>query len=209
MGTGKERLRPGRPEGLRSDPVSADHGRSGHCPRRDRRRARLDRRGRCQRIGAAALAVRRDEEAVPRVRTERVLVRHRDQEALRRARRAREHRALHEHEAREGSEVVRRPREAGAGGEAQDEVAGRSRGPAGGDRGRVPHVPVLLRARWLRLRDEPGRQPRPVGHRRREREVPEERAGDRPLEQDRASSGRRSAATRRKNSSRRARPPTT
>ncbi len=41
--------------------------------------------------------------------------------------------------------------------------------------------------------DEPRRQPRPVGHRRREREVPEERGSDRPLEQGRASSARRSS----------------
>ncbi len=53
------------------------------------------------------------------------------QEALRHAGRTREHRADHEHEAREGADVVRRPREAGARGEEEDEGAGRTRGPAG------------------------------------------------------------------------------
>ena len=50
---------------------------------------------------------------------------------------------------------------------------------------RVPHVPVLLRARRLRLRHEQGRQPRSVGHRRRQPEVPEERGADRQVEQGR------------------------
>ena len=40
--------------------------------------------------------------------------------------------------------------------------------PQGAARRRVPHVPVLLGPRRLRLRQEQGRQPRPVGHRRRE-----------------------------------------
>ena len=88
-----------------------------------------------ERLDHPALAVGGDEEAVPGVRAQRVLVRHRDQEALRRARRARERRAGHEHEAREGAEVVRRSREAGARGEEEDEGAGRPRRQqgAGGD----------------------------------------------------------------------------
>ena len=49
------------------------------------------------------------------------------------------------------------------------------RRPAGHERRRVPHVPVLLGPRRLRLRHQQGRQPRPVGHRRGEQGVPEER----------------------------------
>ena len=44
----------------------------------------------------------------------------------------------------------------------------RHRRPAGLGRRRVPHVPVLLGSRRLHLRHQQGRQPRPVGHRRRE-----------------------------------------
>ena len=59
----------------------------------------------------------------------------------------------------------------------------RHRRPAGRRRRRVPHVPVLLGPRRLHLRHEQGRQPRPVGHRRREHDVPQERAADRQVEQ--------------------------
>ena len=59
------------------------------------------------------------------------------------------------------------------------------RRPAGLRRRRVPHVPVLLGPRRLRLRRQQGRQPRPVGHRRREPGVPEERDADRQVEQGR------------------------
>ena len=75
-------------------------------PGRHRRRARLDRRAVRQRLDRPAVPVGRDEEAVPGVRARRVLVRHRDQEALRRPGGAREHRARHEHEARQGADDV-------------------------------------------------------------------------------------------------------
>ena len=107
------------------------HGRRRHRAGRHRRCARLGRRAVGQRLDHPALAVSGDEEAVPRVRAQCVLVRDRDQEALRCSRRAREHRARHEHEAREGPEVVRRPREAGPRGEEEDEVSGRPRRAAG------------------------------------------------------------------------------
>ena len=56
------------------------------------------------------------------------------------------------------------------------------RRPAGRGRRRVPHVPVLLGPRRLRLRHEQGRQPRPVEHRRGEQAVPQERDAHRQVE---------------------------
>ena len=53
--------------------------------------------------------IRRDE-AVPAYALKLILVRHRHQEALRHARRARERRADHEHATRQGADVVRGPR---------------------------------------------------------------------------------------------------
>ena len=76
--------------------------------------------------------------------------------------------------------------------------------PAGLGRRRVPHVPALLRPLRLHLRQELGRQPRPVGHRRLEPEVPEERRDHRPVEQDAASSARRSTRRSRRTCSSRA-----
>ena len=88
----------------------------------------------------------------------------------------REHRPRRQHEARQGrrrpSRSSRREALTVKKSEAPDL---RHRGAAGLRRRRVPHVPVLLGSRRLRLRHQQGRQPRPVGHRRGEPDLPEER----------------------------------
>ena len=67
---------------------------------------------------------------------------------------------------------VRGAAEVGSRVQGQEEGQPRHRRPAGRERRRVPHVPVLLGSLRLRVRQEQGRQPRPVRHRPREREVP-------------------------------------
>ena len=69
--------------------------------------------------------------AVPDVRARRVLVRHRGQAPLRRARRARERRPRREHEARQGADDVRAAREAGARLQEEEQRQPRHRRPAG------------------------------------------------------------------------------
>ena len=166
----------GAARGIDVDVVQKDFGKirddlktveRGDRSRRDRRRARLDRRARGQRPRAPALPVARDAGAVPAVRARRVLVRHGRQAPLRRPGRDREHRPRRQHEAREGADELRRPRR-----RRRSRSRGRSRGnlaiavQQGDERRRVPHVPVLLGPLRLRVRHEPRRQPRPVGHRR-------------------------------------------
>ena len=81
--------------------------------------------------------------------------------SLRRARGAGERRTRDEHEAGEGSRVVRRPREAARSRRRRRRSPRSALAVQQGQGRRVPHVPVLLRARRLRLRDEQGREPRP------------------------------------------------
>ena len=143
-------------------------------------------RARRQRPRAAAVSVGGGQGAVPEVHARRVLVRHRGQEALRHPGAGREHRAAREHEARpEDSDDVRAARVDGAGPQEEEPPRLRHLRPAGLRRRRVPHVPVLLGPRRLRVRREQGRQPRPVGHRSRQPGVPEEREADRQVEQGR------------------------
>ena len=64
--------------------------------------------------------------------------------------------------------IVRAAREGGARRQEGEAPDLRHRRPAGLGRRRVPHVPVLLGSRWLRLRHQQGRQPRSERHRGRE-----------------------------------------
>ena len=154
------------------------HGRCG--TRRHRRRARLDGRARGRRPRRSRSSPSKTAIApIPEVHARRVLLRHRRQAALRHPGRGREHRPRREHEARQRPDDLRAAPEAGARLQEEEERQPRPRRPAGRERRRVPHVPVLLRPRRLRLRHQQGRQPRRLGHRRREQGVPGEREDDR------------------------------
>ena len=119
-----------------------------------------------------------------RVRAQRVLVRDRRSRSSTALPSLSRTRSDHEHEARKVPKSFAASRSRPSRSRRRRSL--RSASPSGRAHGRrVPHVPVLLRPRRLRLRHEQGRQPRPVGHRRREPEVPEERPADRQVEQGR------------------------
>ena len=147
--------------------------------------ARLDRPAGRERSRRAALPEQGRLGAVPEVHARRVLVRHRRQEALRHPGADREHRPAREHEARQGPDDLRAARERGARRQEEGAPLVRHLRPAGLRRRRVPHVPILLRPRWLRLRHQQGREPEPEGRRRREPDVHQELEADRQVEQGR------------------------
>ena len=109
-----------RRQELRRHPRSSRHRCRRGRSRRDRRRARLDRPARGQRPRRADLPQAGGEGAVPGVHAERVLVRPRRQEALRRPDADREHRPRREHRARQGPDDLRAARGGGARLQAQE-----------------------------------------------------------------------------------------
>ncbi len=123
-----------------------------HGAGRHRRRARLDRRAVRERLGPArSRRPRRRRSSSRRTRSTRSRTARRSRSSTARPSRSRTSRSSRTRSSRRCRS--RSPTSsAGARGEEEDEGAGRPRRPAGRDRRRVPHVPVLLRPRWLHLR---------------------------------------------------------